>query len=79
MVIVDSVRPSTLMKISAIAQVAEDSTTRIEPSVTAPVCCRSGASATNTPAKPNRIAAQRRSRTRSPRNSMARIAVKSGS
>ena len=75
MVVDESVRPSTLMSMSAMLHSSEDTSTRREPTskVRNP-----GRKITSAPKKPAKIAVQRRQRNTSPRNSALSSAVNSG-
>ena len=75
MVTLDSVRVRNLMMISATDQTTVAVSIRIGPRPTSAV---PGWMITNVPAKPIRMAIQRRTRTTSPRNSVASSVAKSG-
>ena len=75
MVSVDSVRPSTLMSISAMLHSSEETSTSSAPmsNTVSP-----GRRITRAPKKPAKMAVQRRQRNTSPRNSALKSAVNSG-
>ena len=75
MVSVDSVRPSTLMSISAMLHSSEEASTSSAPMSNA---CRPGRRITSAPKKPAKMAVQRRQRNTSPRNSALSRAVNRG-